>query len=179
MGDFTNWFNTKLKVACYPMPTEITNSDYEYYINVSDEYIPSCAIAAMQSSKQYFWFPMNEVSGDMGLDSLYAALQILWIAEEQNAKVYLHCHAGANRSPTVADAYFFLRTKKHRGRKEVDGIKINFGMDKVEENQSINNRLLENIENGNLPAKKILERFFGKCETAFGKEIASKGGMLD
>jgi hypothetical protein len=148
------------------MPNEITKSDFDIYINVSDEYIPDCATAA-RAGKLYFWFPMNECCGDMGLNSLYGALQILWIAEEENKKVYLHCHAGANRSPTVADAYFFLRTKKHRGRKAMDDITVNYGMTAAEEYQSNNNRLLDNIESGFLPAKKIMERFLSKCETAF------------
>jgi hypothetical protein len=179
MKKFADWFDNNLKVSRFPMPNEIERSEYDYIINVSDEYIPSCHIAAMASNKKYFWFPMNEISGDMGINSIYGALQILSIAEEENAKVYLHCHAGANRSPTVADAYFFMRTGKHREVRKVDGIKINFELSKGEESKSSNNRILNNINNGNLPAKNIMERFLNKCSEAFQKDLASKGGMID
>jgi hypothetical protein len=36
---------------------------------------------------------MNECVGDIGLNSIYGALQILYIAEKENATVLLHCHA--------------------------------------------------------------------------------------
>jgi hypothetical protein len=51
------------------------------------------------------------------LSSIYGALFILWQAEQAQQRVYLHCQAGVNRSQTVADAYYFLRTGKHRPRR--------------------------------------------------------------
>ena len=34
-------------------------------------------------------------------------------AEKENKKVYLHCHAGVNRSKSVQAAYHFFRTGEH------------------------------------------------------------------
>jgi hypothetical protein len=51
---FNEWFNSKFKVGRFPLPSEITNSKYDYIINVSDEYISYCFDAAMKSGKKYF-----------------------------------------------------------------------------------------------------------------------------
>lgn len=161
MGNFTEWFENKLVVGGFPMPREIEKWDYKYIINVSDEYVGGYQMMALRSGKSYFWFPMNEIKGDMGVNSIYGALQILWMAEEENAKVYLHCHAGANRSPTIADCYYFMRTKTHRNREDK------------------NNRLLDNIQSGNLPCITMMERFLSKCEVAFKKDTIASGGRLD
>lgn len=60
-----------------------------------------------------YWFPMNEFYGDIGINSIYAAMTILFHAEKTNKKVYLHCAVGANRSPTVKACYHFMRTGLH------------------------------------------------------------------
>jgi hypothetical protein len=178
---FNEWFTRKLTVDRFPLPHEIEKSNYQYIINVSDEYISYCHNAAMSSFRKYFWFPMNECIGDIGLNSLFGALQILWIAEHENASVLLHCHAGANRSPTVRDAYYFLRTKKHRENIQFD--------EEIEERLSEflggtpmngkNNRLIDNIEQGHLPSIRKMESFLGYCETQFQKEETHRGGAID
>ena len=104
---------------------------------------------------------MNECSSEIGLNSIYSALTILWNAEHSKSKVYLHCHAGINRSQTIGDAYYFMRTKTHRQR------------------PNKNNRLIENIEQGCLPAKNKIETFLGKLEFALRNQEKYLGGMLD
>lgn len=158
---FNEWFNSKLKVGRFPLPKEITDSKYDYIINVSDEYISYCFEAAMKSDKKYFWFPMNECIGDIGLNSIYGALQILYIAEKENANVLLHCHAGANRSPTVRDIYYFMRTGKHLIL------------------ESKNNRFIDNVESGHLPAIRQMEAFLNCCKIQFEKEETMRGGGID
>jgi hypothetical protein len=170
---FQQWFNEKLKVTRYPTPTEIKKSGAKYVINVSCEYISSCQKVCMENGIKYFWFPMDEVSGDIGVNSIFGALQILWIAEQEKASVILHCHAGANRSPTVMEAYYFMRTKKHLVKVESQESKERFkkmfiGSENFDFNN--NNRLLNNIEAGHLPCKNKMEVFLKKTEEWFLKQ---------
>jgi len=169
---FQEWFDKKLKVSRYPLPNEIIKSGAKYVINVSCEYISSCQKVCMDNDIKYFWFPMDEVSGDIGLNSIFGALQILWIAEQEKASVILHCHAGANRSPTVMEAYYFMRTKKHFVREisaeSKELFEKIFPESKNSERQ--NNRLLNNIEAGHLPSKNKMETFLKKTEEWFLKQ---------
>lgn len=183
---FTEWFTRKLVVTAFPELDAIITSKYKYIINVSDEFSIACHETAMLRGIRYFWFPMNECVGDMGLNSLYGALQILWIAEQEEASVLLHCHAGANRSPTVKEAYYFLRTKKHLEQmpfdEEDDRRVCEFlGIDMplpLERNRK-NNRLIEKIRQGHLPAIAPMESFLSLCETQFKQKEGSRGGGLD
>lgn len=172
MGNFSTWFNDKLKVTRYPLPNEIKQSKAKYVINVSCEFISSNQKVCMDNNIRYFWFPMDEVSSDIGLNSLFGALQILWIAEQENSNVILHCHAGANRSPTVMEAYYFMRTKKHLikeiSEKHKESLEKMFpGTDLADYK---NNRLLNNIEMGCLPSKMKIETFLKKTEEHFLKQ---------
>jgi len=179
MKKFNDWFEQNLKVGRFPVPTEIERGNFKYIINVSDEYIPDCYTAAMNTGKKYFWFPINEMSSEIGLNSIYAALQIIHIAEQEQATVYLHCHAGVNRSVTVADAYFYMRTGKHRLIKKENDIKISIAVEPQEEDELINNRLLNNINDGLLPAKRKMETFLKSCLPVFESDISYRGGQLD
>lgn len=156
---FEEWFKTKLVVGRFPLPKEIEKSDYKHIINVSDEFIIYCYESAIRSNISYFWFPMNECKEDIGINSIYGALQILRLAEKKNEKVLLHCHAGVNRSPTVAAAYYFMRSKNHLPKE--------------------NNRMLNNIEAGYLPSIHRMESFLQKASEAFEKEETMRGGYLD
>lgn len=169
---FQEWFDKKLKVSRYPLPDEIKKSGVKYVINVSCEYISSCQKVCMDNNIKYFWFPMDEVSGDIGLNSIFGALQILWIAEQEKASVILHCHAGANRSPTVMEAYYFMRTKKHFIR-EISTESKELFEEMFPDSKNLerqNNRLLNNIEAGHLPAKNKMETFLKKTEEWFLKQ---------
>jgi hypothetical protein len=121
---------------------------------------------------------MSECIGTMGINSIYGALQILFLAEQKNEKVYLHCHAGSNRSPTVADAYYYLRTGKHLVREKPKPFAelMEWLSLKLEEH---NNRLLSNVAQGHLPSITQTESFLKNCQIVFKKEEATKGGQLD
>lgn len=159
MSDFKNWFENKLVVSRYPTPKEVEDSDFNCFINVSDEYIQGCYDAAINSGKRYFWFPMNECTSDMGVNSIYAALQILFENEKNNNKVYLHCHAGVNRSPTVKECYYFMRTGNFLDTERP--------------------RLIENIEAGCLPSINKMKRFINEAQKTFKEDEAYRGGGLD
>lgn len=180
---FEEWFNTKLIVSRFPLPDRIRKSDYKYIINVSDEYINYCHDVAMECNIKYFWFPMNECVGHIGINSLYGALQILYEAEQEEAKVMLHCHAGANRSPTVADAYYFMRTKQHfeakRNVEMEDYFDKMLGPDIKSSDKPNLNSLQRNMKNGFLPSAAHLEKFLILCERVFEKDSTYRGGCLD
>lgn len=168
---FKDWWNTKLKVTRYPLPTELQNTKAKYVINVSDEYIPVNQEVCMKQNIKYFWSPMDEVSSDIGVNSIFGALQIMWIAEKENAEVILHCHAGANRSPTVAECYYFLRTKqyplKRKTKEYVNEMEKMFPGHKDDGKEFHTTRLEDNINNGHLPAIYKMERFLKESEKAF------------
>lgn len=177
---FKEWFINRLQVGRYPLPGEIIHNKFDYIINVSDEYISYCHNAAIGVGTKYFWFPMNEKIDDMGLNSLYAALQILTIAEQENATVLLHCHAGANRSQMVRDAYYFMKTKTHLNKEQFNESldkKLDFYLQS--EKPPKNNRLISNVEKGHLPSIYQIEKFLKCCEVHFQQEETMRKGGID
>lgn len=108
--NFKEWFEKKLTVGSYPflVNKEFNSLHYGYVLNMSDEFYNN-TYCAMLATKP-FWFPMNERKRDIGLNSIYGAMVILWQAEKQNEPVYLHCHSGRNRSQIVRCCYYYLRT---------------------------------------------------------------------
>lgn len=156
---FKDWFENNLVVGRYPLPHEIEKSDFDCIVNVSDELIMSCYNSAVKNGKLFFWFPLNECTSDMGINSIYGALQVIRNAEELNQKVYLHCHAGVNRSQTVYEAYYRMRTGHDFEKKRY--------------------RMDENIRLGRLPSENKMNNFLTKCNDSFNKDETHRGGMLD
>ncbi len=117
MEHFTQWFNEKLKVDRFPVLKELQDegkhADVEVVINVSDEFYFEYVNEIMKLGKQHYYFPMGERSLDMGLASLYGALEVLYYAYQNDRKVLLHCQAGLNRSPTVQCAMYYMITGNH------------------------------------------------------------------
>jgi hypothetical protein len=177
---FSTWFSKKLITGRYPLPQEIRESDFNVIINVSDEYIFVNHKVCMETNKKYFWFPMTEAGNNMGLNSIFGALQILWLCECNNEKVYLHCHAGSNRSVTVAQSYYYMRTcidfieeQNENKIPEEDFFNL-FCITEENEKKSMRkmlkrNRIQNNIDSGHLPAKFNFETFLKQCEEAFKK----------
>ena len=157
MKKFTDWFHENLTVGPYPWPDQVIEADI--VINVSDEYHPHIHLKHNSESKLCHWFPMNECTENIGLNSIYGAMHVLWNAEQKGLHVYLHCHAGVNRSPTVADCYYFMRTGQYRLPKDRSGLS------KSPFNQFYfsANRLQENIGMGRLPAQPQMEEFLRQC----------------
>lgn len=184
MSKFEDWFHNKLKATRYPLPKEILNNSYliDYLINVSDEYKPEIYDVCLSKNIKYFWFPLNECTDNIGLNSIYGAMQILWIAEQENKKVIVHCHAGANRSRTILECYYYLRTKKYIISKKIDK-KLALDIESMfvfeSEKQRLesrrisgNSRFQNNIEFGHLPAKYKMEQFLKECEKHFQKNTS-------
>lgn len=178
MGKFKEWFDNNLIVGRMPnvdQYTQLQKAGIKTIINVSDEWNIQMSLCAEAEGIRYFYFPMNEFSNnyDIGLNSIYGALQVLFNCEKSNSKVYLHCAAGANRSPTVQKAYYYMRTKFHYKDTPVvidPDIAKMFGTTDVNHlSEFSNNRLIENIRMGYLPAKHKMETFLKQCDIAFEK----------
>ena len=143
------------------------HADCKVIINVSDEFYLGNFEAINRQGKANFYFPMRELSADMGINSMFGALNLLhsiytWQPEW---KVLLHCQAGKNRGPTVKAAFYFMMLGEH----EPD--KTNVG--------GRNNRLLDNCNRGRLPKLEKMEMFLIKCKIAFDNPNKFFGGIYD
>jgi hypothetical protein len=171
MAKFNDWFTSNLEVGAFPFTVNerFEPSKYDYIINVSDEYYPKVSLKLKEyTNLQYFWFPMNEAKKDIGLNSIYGAMTILFEAEKSNKKVYLHCHAGVNRSQLVMCCYHYLRTGK-------------YCEPRVKRNGYVN-QLYASCHRGYLPPISEMEKFLslhGKYLNGTLQESEMMGGMLD
>lgn len=164
---FKEWFEKKLIVGAFPYTQneQFSGVDYDIVINVSDEFYHKYHNHLINMvGIENFWFPMNECRKDVGLNSIYAAMVILHEAEISSKRVYLHCHAGINRSRAVQAAYHYMRTGEHYEPE----IKRN----------SYLNSLLAMCHRGYLPPKVEMEKFLTELSTQL-KETGMEGGLLD
>jgi len=160
---FTEWFEKKLIVGMFPITQNehFEPSKYDVIINVSDEFYLEVERKLKGAGCDTYWFPMNECRRDIGLNSIYGAMVIIYEAEKQNKTVYLHCHAGANRSPSVWAAYHYMRTGKHI--EKIRGGYINM--------------LVANCGRGYLPPKAEMETFLTGIQKNLDEQM--QGGILD
>lgn len=157
-----SWFEEKLTVGGFP-DENFDPKQYDYQINVSDEFYPEIDAKIRKAGCQTFWFPMNEVKKDIGFNSIYGACTILHQAEQENARVYLHCHAGVNRSRIVWAAYYFMRNSKHLEDTTRSG---NLNM------------LIRSCNKGYLPVKDEMENFLLTLNAMLDCNNM-QGGLLD
>ena len=145
---FKQWFAEKVHVGQFPIKQNehFDATKYDIIINVSDEFYLDVEQHLKDKGCRTYWFPMNECKKDIGLNSIYGAMVILFEAERLGNAVYLHCHAGINRSVSVACAYHYMRTGEHLER--IRGGFINM--------------LVANCGRGYLPPKSELEQFLSK-----------------
>jgi hypothetical protein len=163
---FKEWFENKLTVGVYPYMNNqwFKAGDYDFCINVSDEFYFNYDKQIISSGCKTFWFPMNECRKDNGLNSIYGAMVILFNAEKEGKRVYLHCHAGIHRSQLVRCCYYFLRTGQQ--------LDTNWS--------AFINQLLADCARGYLPPKNETEDFLNYL----GQELQNlkeglMGGTLD
>jgi hypothetical protein len=162
---FSLWFADNVRVGPYPNFRDLSPngwlSDYDVFVNVSDEYNAELAVELTRLGKQSHWFPLGEAWG-LCMGSIYGALYILREAEKHGQRVYLHCHAGVNRSQTVADCYYFMRSGEHRPRVFCEGME--------------QNALQRNILNNVLPDTFTMEGWLKQMNYAVTHPM---GGWLD
>ena len=168
---FMQWFVDNLVVSKFPTSIDIEKGEYEgcsYIVNVSDIFDSNIDRQIRQKGIKLFWFPLGEAFG-MALESFYGALRILWQAEEEGEQSLLHCHTGKNRSVMIADAYYFLRTGKHRQKKD----------ERLPWAEHSLNKLIENINDVQLPGLYRIEEFLSACKSVFKNSAGCKGAPLD
>lgn len=168
MKKFKDWFKQNLEIGAFPylQNARFDVNKYHIIINVSDEWYRKIydRLESPLIPLSLFWFPMNECKRDIGLNSIYGAMNILYSAEMNNQYVYLHCHAGVNRSQIVRAAYYYMRT----------------GEQLDEGRSGFINMLCASCLRGYLPPKSEMDQFL----TKLGEELKNKkdglfGGKLD
>ena len=163
---FSDWFFNKLHISGFPYLVNTLFEAYKYdtVINVSDEYYTDIDDRLDREGINRFWFPMNESKRDVGLNSVYGAMVVLWEQEKKNKSVLLNCHSGVNRSVTVQCAYHYMRTGEH--------LVIN--------RNGYVNPLVAMCHRGYLPPKAEMEKFLTLLFTKLTDEKrVSFGGVLD
>ena len=148
MKKFEQYFNENIQIGQYPylVNNAFKAHEYDCIINVSDEFYPHVHNFNINVCPMAFWFPMNEKRRDIGLNSIFGALHILYMAELKGWHVYLHCHSGRNRSRLIKAAYHYMRT----GIQWVD----DFG-----DSSKYGNRLIRACRRGYLPPQAEMEQF--------------------
>lgn len=129
-------------------------------INVSDDFYLGNSEEILNEGKLNYYFPMGENVKDMGLSSMFGALQVLYEIYKWDPewKVLLHCSAGINRSPTVKDAFYYMMVGDHL---------------------TPSCRLIHNCNKNNLPELSKMEIFLNKCKEAFDNSDQFLGGKYD
>lgn len=162
---FHEYFESHIKVSRFPMIREFSTlyKGIEVVVNVSDEYYAPYGSAVMGMGVEYHWLPMGETGKDMGMNSIFAALNVMYQSYLNDKKVLLHCHAGANRSPTVQACFYYMMTDEHFADNT---------------NKKRDNMLNYNIGR-HLPNREYMENWLKKCRHAFDNPNQFIGGMFD
>lgn len=165
--NFKEWFEKKLLVGAFPSKLDLNEkySDVDIIINMSDEFYFDY-VMELQKTKSHFWFPMNEIKKDVGLNSIFGAMNVLYEAEKRNKKVLVHCHSGRNRSRTVLACYYYMRSGEHLK----DG------------DEKYINRMYRNSVRGYLPPMREFETFLKRIHDCLKEDREfnnNSGGMLD
>lgn len=108
------------------------------FVNVSDS--PCNHFEPSRPGQFMHWYPVNE-AGRWNLGYLFWLKKVLDFHHEKKHQIYLHCHAGAYRSPSAA-----LLWLQSRGISPEEALRI------VKESSSLIYKIWEN--HGNIPALK-------------------------
>ena len=118
----------------------VAASFYEAVINVSDS---PCATFDYQLKVPSFWFPINEI-GKWEYAPFYGVLRVVNQYWKNEKPILIHCHAGANRSPSIA---FSILIAKGYSEDEAEQL-LNY--------PELREVFKRNIERGHIP-KNIIE----------------------
>ena len=168
---FFDWINLNLTVSAHPLNRSMKDAwwnDFDLIINVSDQIDHRFQSELASHRKSGYWLPMGESFG-IPLENVFGALSILWYAEKNNRKVFIHCVAGRNRSIMVLDCYYFLRNGKHRADNSKD---VLYGKNK-------SNKLITNINDNQLPGIYRMEHFLEKCKELFENPKIADNAYID
>jgi hypothetical protein len=104
-------------VGCDPRDgmTQATADSFDVYINVSDT---ACTTFEPSRLGQFMhWYPVNEC-GLWNLSYLYWLKTVMDHHYNAGHRIYLHCHAGAYRSPSAA--VLWLQSRGHSPAEALD-----------------------------------------------------------
>lgn len=102
----------------YILEPKLIKEQFCACINVSDSI---CATFDLQEiGMPSYWFPINEIA-QWTHAPFYGALKVVNKYFKGDKPVLIHCHAGANRSPSVA--YAILRTKDYTKEEAEESLK--------------------------------------------------------
>jgi hypothetical protein len=163
---FIEWYDKKLQIGPKPDSNKLKNilETHDIIINVCDFPFYDNMEEVIKKGKKYFWFPMNEISGDIGINSIYGALSALYYAFENDKSVYLHCFSGKNRSRVVEASLYFMFVDEHLNQVS----------------RSNKNRIYSNVKKNRLPELMKYESFLKTCYQIFSsKEHSSLFGPID
>ena len=170
---FVEYFDKNIITSGAPTIDYVAKHCFEIVINVNDQFDQEIQQCCLEENISYFWFPMNEHStkSDIGLNSIFGALQILKLAYSNNQKVLIHCAAGANRSVTIKEAFYFMNTGYHIEKEFSNDVNSMFIMNEEQKKDYKdyikmirNNQLLANCYEGNLPSRPRMESFLKKLK---------------
>lgn len=109
----------KIFIGCDPLDgmTNETAKSYDAIVNVS---CSECAyFSPAFAGQKMHWTPVNEM-GQWSLAAFYYVKKVLDYHYERGDKVYLHCHAGAYRSPTMAIMWLVSRGHSYEEAKSME-----------------------------------------------------------
>lgn len=91
----------RIVVGCDPRDgmTKETADSFDVFVNVSDS--PCALFEPSRPGQHMHWYPVNEC-GRWNLSYLFWLKRVLDHHYDAGHRVYLHCHAGAYRSPSAA-----------------------------------------------------------------------------
>ncbi len=150
-----------MSISGYPNVARLSNvqpKPFDVMINVSDEFYFIHAEALSDKGFIWYWFPLAQKSKDMGMISIFGALQVLYKCFNADKSVLLHCRKGSNRIQVVKEALYYMFTETHL------------------ENR---NMLLYNCRTNHLPPLEEVEKWLLRCKVAFVNQSKFKGTMLD
>lgn len=84
---------------------DVVSTFYSAVVNVSDS---PCATFDYQLKVPSFWFPINEI-GEWGYSPFFGTLKVVNEYWKEGKPILIHCHAGANRSPSIAMAIMIAK----------------------------------------------------------------------
>lgn len=139
---------------------DIANQYYCAVINVADS--PCATFDYQKEGIPSFWFPIKEI-GAWDYYPFYGTLKVVNEYYKGDKPILIHCHAGANRSPSVA--YAILLAKGYTSQEAEESLQYE-GFSKIFTRNIKRNHIPDNIIDF---LKKCGERYF---------ETASLHGVL-
>jgi rhodanese-related sulfurtransferase len=107
-----------------------------------------------------FWFPIQEM-GKWGYSPFYGTLKVVNEYYKGDKPILVHCHAGANRSPTIA--YAILLAKGYTPKEAECSIKY----------PNFSKSFLRNMERKHVPQNVV--EFLKKCDEKLFKDTSLHG----